>query len=154
LTNKTYSSPPIQFKIDAQVINNPNNVFVYGRLYNPVYGIISDPGGIFVKKPRVKKYFIIVEYDDSPNPLTLLKLIRMSDKKERMEVVSNTDDDILTFPKFQSEEINKSEENADINDEDELGLEEPEELDEAEKVILCQVCTKNRVTCKIIDGIN
>jgi hypothetical protein len=27
-------------------------------------------------------------------------------------------------------------------------------LDEAEKVILCQVCTKNRVTCKIIDGIN
>ena len=75
-----------QFKVEATLVTDPNNVFMYGLLWSPLYGIIQDPDGKFEKKRRLKKYKLIVMQSPEPEPLTLFTLIRMAKPDEKMAV--------------------------------------------------------------------
>jgi hypothetical protein len=79
-----------KFKIEAQIISNPQNdpgkIFLAGHLYNPKYGgLIADPERKFKKVGRAKNQKLIVE--SQPEGPTLFKLVRMSSAEEKMDVM-------------------------------------------------------------------
>lgn len=79
-----------KFKIEAQMISNPQNdpgkIFLAGHLYNPKYGgLIADPERKFKKVGRAKNQKLIVECNSEG--LTLFKLVRMSSAEEKMDVM-------------------------------------------------------------------
>lgn len=106
------------FKVEATLVTDPNNVFMYGLLWSPLYGIIQDPGGKFEKKRRLKKYKLIVMQSPEPEPLTLFTLIRMAKPDEKMASEDPKDDEDL---------------------DDFIGLESEDEVDELEQEPVSQV---------------
>lgn len=110
-----------QFKIDAELISSHSNIFVTGYLYNPLYGLIADPDSQFVKKKRVKCYKLIVEFEEADvNSQSLVKLIRMAKPNELMDSDKRAKNSVIPFSN-----------NAD-DSEEEIGLEDPDEMEEDE----------------------
>jgi len=69
-----------EFKIDVELINKKKEI-----LFNQTYGYISHSNNKFVARQGIKKYWVIVEEDNSPNSFSLFKLVRMAQSNEKMK---------------------------------------------------------------------